>query len=205
MARNTRITAVNGGKVKFRFIEFELDGGDDSIKESLKSISSAFLNGGNRSKSIKTLPELNSSTEAVDNSDDSQGEENAPDVQEMEASALRNASSRKPETTKVKVLDDVKLDDVKPTLKEFCAQKNPTSDQKKYLVIAFWFKEYKKIEEITVDHIHTAFRFMGWHTPRAAAQPLRDMKSKMGWLSKGKEKGTYTVNHVGENEVNGQT
>ena len=188
--------------MKFRFIEFELDGGDDSIKESLKSIASAFLNG-SRPKSLKSLPNLETVAETEEESQEAQ-EENAVDDTEVNVAALRAAAHRKPEVTKVKVLDDIRLDDVSPTLKEFCTQKNPPSDQKKYLVIAYWFKHHKKLDQITVDHIHTAYRFMGWATPKAAAQPFRDMKSKMGWLSKGKEKGTYAINHVGENEVNGQ-
>lgn len=86
-------------------------------------------------------------------------------------------------------------------LKTFLEQKKPDGDTKRYLVIAYWFKEYRKIAEITMDHAHTAYRSMGWNTPKDASSPLRGMK-KQGWMKRGSGKGAYAINHIGEGVVN---
>jgi hypothetical protein len=156
---------------------------------------------GPRPKTVKALPAA--VVEPAITEEDAHELEDDAGTQAEESPERKMSPARRSEVTRVEVLGELRFDDVSPTLKDFCAQKNPSSDYKKYLVIAYWFKHYKQMPEINVNHIHTAYRLMGWATPKAAAQPLRDMKrSKMGWLSKGKEKGAYTINHVGENEVN---
>jgi len=90
-------------------------------------------------------------------------------------------------------------------LKTFLEQKNPTSDVKRYLAIAYWLKEYREVSEITMDHAYTCYRHMGtgWNVPKDAASPLRKMKSKQyGWMGNGSTAGSYAINHLGENEVN---
>ena len=98
-------------------------------------------------------------------------------------------------------MDDLDVQSVTPSLRDFCQGKNLDSDFKRYLVISAWLKEHAKVEEITIDHIYTCYRAMGWHPPRDVSQPLRDMKNKQGWFSKGKSRGSYMINHVGLGEV----
>jgi hypothetical protein len=86
-------------------------------------------------------------------------------------------------------------------LKLFFEQKKPEGDNKRYLAIAYWLKEYRKIVEITMDHAHTCYRSLGWNTPRDASAPLRSMK-KQGWMKRGSSPGAYAINHVGEGVVN---
>lgn len=191
----------SSGKIKFRFIEFEIDGSDGTLQESLKSLAAAI------SRNPTSVNRLLKRDERP-NEEDSTNEEINPtdeveEIEVIEHPKRASQSARKPSTPrKVKVLTEFRLDDVTPTLKEFCVQKSPQSDYKKYLVIAFWFKEFKNITDITPDHVHTAYRAMNWATPKDPAQPFRDLKSKNGWLSNGETRGTYTINHIGENVVN---
>jgi hypothetical protein len=74
---------------------------------------------------------------------------------------------------------------------------NPDETKKIYLVIAQWFKEVAKIEEISKDHIYTAYKFLRRSPPDDVAQPLRDGK-KAGWFTKGSKNGTFVLHHIGE-------
>jgi len=71
-------------------------------------------------------------------------------------------------------------------------------------VIAEWFKEHLATEEITTDHIFTAYKHLGWQSqlPPDPAQPLRDLKYKKHWLDSGATRGSYRVNWSGTNWVN---
>ena len=83
-------------------------------------------------------------------------------------------------------------------------QKKPDGDIKRYLVITYWLKKYRNIEEVTMDHAYTCYRHMGtgWQVPGDAAAPFRAMKGKhYGWMKAGSAKGAYVINHLGENEV----
>lgn len=197
MARGSRTPPV-GGKVKFRFIEFELDGSDAALAESLQSIARAMLSGAKPLTSKSVAPRLTNEAATLTDTE----EQLESDIEEESEVPSPNRPRRAASPERVQVLGDIRLDDVKPTLAQFLGEKNPEGDNQRYLAIAYWFKNHKAIEAITKDHIHTAYRHMGWHTPKAASQPLRDMKSKQQWFGKGPNKSEYVINHIGENEIN---
>ena len=68
---------------------------------------------------------------------------------------------------------DIRFDDVDPKFAEFVAQKDPKNDMQKYLCAAFWLKTYKRTNEVSVDHIYTAYKVMGWALPQVPVQPMR--------------------------------
>jgi hypothetical protein len=90
------------------------------------------------------------------------------------------------------------------TLEDYVGKKDPKDTQEKYIVIAEWFKEHLATEEITTDHIFTAYKHLGWQSqlPPDPAQPLRDLKYKKHWLDSGATRGSYRVNWSGTNWVN---
>lgn len=190
------------GKVKFRFVEFELDGSNETLQESLRNIAAAITRGGGgtvRTLEVKSPALLNSGDDGANGTLDV--EENAPEVVSPEAGegAERPARRYPPRTPKIL---DIDLTVGKVNLKDFCEAKKPTSDMNKYLVIAAWFKQHGSTPEVTMDHAHTAYRHMGWHTPADAFAPFRLMKTKKyGYFGKGKSRGIYAINHVGENAV----
>jgi hypothetical protein len=196
------------GKVKFRFVEFELEGSNTTLQESLRNIASAITHGSvNTSvrtietKSVRAIAPPsggNGATSEVIEADIEEAGENQVAGPQRGATqkSVRRSAPRSP-----KILN-IDLESGKVTLKDFCEPKKPTTDINKFLVIAAWFKQQCSIEEVTMDHIHTAYRHMGWHTPADATQPLRIMKTKRyGYFGKGKAKGAYAINHVGENAV----
>lgn len=203
MAKITK-GALAGGKVKFRVIEFELEGSDESLHDGLKNLAAALLRSGSTTPPSR---QIGNSSRAPATSDvesaESEDEVEAPElvVEESERpAAKRSPAARKPAT--VKTLDEIVFDDVTPTLTDFFSSKKPGNVLDKYLVIAYWYKNYRKIGDLTADHFHTALRYLNHPTPKDAMQPVRDLRHrKRGKFSGGKTPGTATINHVGENAV----
>lgn len=191
------------GKIKFRFVEFEMDGADGSLEEGLKSIAAALSRGIGPANGAQRLLRNDSARPALQvppedqDIDESEIEDATP---ASSPGAPRARSARKVATRKI--LEDFKLDDVQPTLRDFAATKNPKSDYSKYLVIAYWAKTYKKMEELTPDHFFTAYRALGWGTPKNPVQPIRDLiNPRTGKFSAGSAPGNGKINHIGEQVV----
>jgi hypothetical protein len=187
------------GSVKFRVIEFEVQGGNESIQEGLRSIATAIA----RSRPV-VPPVVVEPVKALPSTDANLDEQDASaELVQGSPVADGNAGRVRPARRAIRSPSILELDLLsgEVSLKDFCEQKSPDSDWNRYLVIAYWLKKYRDITAVTMDHIHTCYRHMGWHTPKNAAQPLRELKSKRDWLSKGASKGEYQINHVGENEV----
>jgi hypothetical protein len=202
MARGHR---EDQGRVKVRLVEFELEGSNASIQESLRSFASALRTNRESVISLPAAPALPAALEhpspsnreladPIDTLIVQPGTENGRPKQNS-GSKSRSKTVRSPEVL------ELDLTTGSMPLEQFCQSKNPDSDNMKYLVIAFWLKKYRKITAITADHIHTCYRHMGWNTPRYPIQPLRDLKSRQQWMSKSEGVGEYAINHIGENEV----
>ncbi|WP_041741137.1 hypothetical protein [Collimonas fungivorans] len=196
------------GKMKVRIIEFELEGSDISLQESLKSITAALSRpsivtpvriqriDANRQTDVAQNGEAESVSEA-DDSDFVDGQ-----VNEISPAPVKTAK-RTMKLPTPSLLRDVRFDDVQPTFSDFILEKDPKSEMLKYLCVAFWLKSYKDIQEISIDHIYTAYRVMSWALPANAVQPMRELAAtRDGRFSKGVEKGHYVINHVGEGFVN---
>jgi hypothetical protein len=188
------------GRVKFRFLEFEIDGSDATLQESLKNIAAAISRSPSGTKLINSTSNKAQNEEAEAEGGEDLNETHSENNFEATPSAVE-APPRRRAVRSPKILADLDLSKADVSLKDFCTEKNPTTDTQKYLVIAAWLKEQLKLQEVTTDHIHTCYRTMGWHTPKNALKPLQNMKDKNGWFSKGSATATYAINHVGENEV----
>ncbi len=203
MATKSTKGSLAGGKVKFRVIEFELEGSDESLHDGLKNLAAALLRTGptpvSRQLSNGSRPAATPDAASVE-ADEGSPDDDVVDSEIAEPVVKRSPASRKP--ISVKVLEDIAFDDVDPTLPEFFASKKPSNVLDKYLVIAYWYKNQKKISDLTPDHFHTALRFLNQATPKDAAQPMRDLRHRRrGKFSVGKTPGSVVINHVGENSV----
>jgi hypothetical protein len=210
MAKTSKPSEQNG-KVKFRIIEFEMEGSDETLHDSLKNIAAAFARAGAAptAKAIRQegQRQLESNGTAAPASDDGLVDVDVGEDEDSVGAATqppkRATSPRKSKIAPVKVIGDIRLDDVSPTLKEFCLEKMPSGDLSRYLVIAYWFKNCKDLPDLTPGHFYTAYRLMSWNTPRDPAQPIRDLRhNRRGKFSPGQAPGTSTINHIGENSVN---
>jgi hypothetical protein len=192
------------GRVKFRVIEFEVEGANATLIESIKNLGAA-ISRGNSAQPIKTIRPATGNGAAVLSAGATDAEESDDsETIEHEVSAATPSRPRAKRTINSPEILNVDFTSGTVPLKDFVEGKSPDSDAKRYAVIAYWFKHYGATPNVTADHIHTGYRFLGWNTPKDAAQPLRDLKSKNQWLSKGEARGEYTINHVGENVVANQ-
>lgn len=190
------------GKIKFRFVEFEMDGAGSSLEEGLKSIAAALNRGMSSAISAKLVQHNGAEHVTARGDEESPAAEDLPEEEELTTSSTPRKSGVPRRVAPRKILDNFKLDDVTPTLKDFAMTKNPNSDLKKYLVIAFWAKTYKHMEDLTPDHFFTAYRALGWTTPKDPVQPIRDLiNPRSGRFSAGGVPGNGKINHIGEQVV----
>lgn len=191
------------GKVKMTVIHFETESDNATLQANIHAIAQtltralappriqppAQLGNGNGSGSSEL-------------SDADEADFDSIDGEIVPASTSTKSSKPKGQITyRSPLVLDLDLASGDMPLQTFFDNKKPDSEAKKYLVIASWFKDYRSIEEVTMDHIHTAYRFLKLNTPKDASSPLRNLKSQ-GWMKKGSDKGAYSINHIGENEVN---
>jgi hypothetical protein len=193
------------GKVKIRVIEFEVEGNDTTLQESLKGITAALNRGLAAASSPPRLRYVQSPAPlAEDGSDGIDEEHNESD--DMEDTVVSPHSSKKPTSPRkprsMKLLTEINFNDATPTLKEFAGIRLPKTDMQRYLVIAYWFKHHNSMPDISPDHFFTAYRHLQWTVPTGPASPIRDLRHKRRTqLSSGASHGTSTINHVGEEIV----
>lgn len=199
------------GKMKVRIIEFELEGSDASLQESLKSITAALsrptIVHATAGRPQQRLSGMKASTAELVNGNGEQAEdlefvEEVESEEEVVPVPAAPKKLRKPTKVATPSLVDVRFDDETPKFAEFVAQKDPKNDMQRYLCAAFWLKTYKGINEVSVDHMYTAYKVMGWALPAIPVQPMRELAATRDKrFSKGAEKGHYAINHVGEGFV----
>lgn len=63
------------------------------------------------------------------------------------------------------------------SLKDYCAEKDPQTEQDKFLVASAWIQTCGGIDPFTGSHLFTCFRAMKWKTQADMIQPLRNLKS----------------------------
>lgn len=200
-------TTDQAGRVKIRLIEFEVEGSDSTMQESLRSITAALNRSIAPPPSPPRMKYLQAPSAAPDDESDAGQEADDEAAAADEDSGVVDTSKkptapRKPPT--MKLLDKINFIDVSPTLKDFVAEKAPQTDLSRYLVIAYWFKHHRGTPDLTPDHFFTAYRHLQWTVPADPGAPIRDLRHKRRTqLSKGSTHGTSTINHVGENIVMG--
>lgn len=69
-----------------------------------------------------------------------------------------------------------------PSLKDYCVQKNPQTDNDKFLVASAWIQQHGGADPFTGRHLFTAFRAMQWDTQVDMTQPMRTMKLKKSYF-----------------------
>jgi hypothetical protein len=88
-------------------------------------------------------------------------------------------------------------------IKSFVQSKSPTSDNQYVAVVAYFYRfqaspEARK-ESITGEDVLQACRLTGWNRPKRISQTMINAHAQ-GLLDRG-ERGSYTINTVGENLV----
>jgi hypothetical protein len=199
-------TPEEKGKVKFRFVEFELEGLNSTIEESIKSIVNSMNRVPNSPMRMATAKPALQISSAVRESGNGHADVEPPleelaEVEETPAQGTRSAQPKgQRHYTNPKFLSEVDLDSGAMAFKTFAEKQAPRSDNRKYLVIAAWFKKNRNLDVITPNHIYTCNQKMGWTTQKDVSQPFRYMKKKSYFAVAGRNQ--WQLTHVGLDQLN---
>jgi hypothetical protein len=212
--KNEQEASGNGtGHIKFRVIEFEIDGGNDTLAEGIKALTTALSKSPVTTTVVsqRALPSAatkRTTTPAVADveptaeADEAEGDTvDLPEEEmaETNAAARSKRSATPPPTPDI--LSDIDLNGGKVSLRDFVAQKNPSETYARIATIAVWYQENHNIEEVNTDRIYTAYRFLDWIPPTDLGQALRNLKANKKWFDKGDARGGYKINMLGLNKV----
>ena len=195
------------GKVKMTVIQFETESDNATLQENIRAITNTLARAlAPQPRVIQVPPSLPNGNGNSANENGKQPEQaslfdddDAIDGELTPAASKPKAKSSSRQFPTPQTLElNLTIGDT--PLKAFLEQKKPVGDNKRYLVIAYWLKKNLAINEIDMNHAYTCYRFMGWNVPADAGSPLRGMKTQ-GWMTKGSGKGSYSINHIGENVV----
>jgi hypothetical protein len=190
---------VGKGNGRIRFVLFEADGVDGNLSDIAQAFSSALRTQGS---GLKALPSTGrrqiDAPDAIDLSPADGDEDLTEDTPQAET---RPASPpRKRTVRKVEVLPNVDFNSGSTPLETFVKQKNPLTRLDRYLVIAYWYKNFHSLPEITANHMYTAYRKMGWSNDIPdMGQPFNDLKRAGRGTT---NKGAFSINHIGDDVVN---
>lgn len=122
----------------------------------------------------------------------------------LEADEMPRDVPRKPRPTKLRKPSSPKVIPLELkgdfSLESFVHQHTPNTDRDRNLVVAAFFKEHRAESEITVNHVYTCYRHMGWSTSiDDFGSTLRSLKKEQ--LVDTPSRGSYAINHIGLDRV----
>jgi hypothetical protein len=184
-------TSKPGGTSRIRFIMVDAEIADGDITSVTQAITSALR--GPTPTVVKRIaapaPTGNGHAEVADAEFVEEDEEEV-DAVDVTPAAPRQKTPRKagpkPSVIELDIASDPPLSSIT----------DPKSQHKRYLAIAAWLHDHRKIEAVTADHIYTCYRHLGWPTDILDfAQPLRELKHKQYFATP--ERGKYAINQLG--------
>jgi hypothetical protein len=209
-------TNGHGARVKLRWMELDVEGGTPDLVEGFKSFANALTRGGTTAAPARTLaaanPVSNTSTAVLEplNTEDPKPMEVAT-TEIAEDLSCETISANQPDPPKrraapkaPKFLSDLDLTKAPVQLTDFVGEKNPDGDMDRFAVIATWFKQQLNTEEVTIDHIFTAYKALGWQAqlPGDLSTTFGNLKHSKNWFGSGSKRGAYKINWNGESAVN---
>jgi len=201
--------------VRLRWLELDIDGGTSDLVEGFQSFAATLRKSGTTDPRLASIdPKPAAPTSAALDLDEPEPQEEEPTAADAAETAVGEAGlgdlsqpddrpkRRAPKAPKF--LSELDLTKASVQIGTFVGEKNPSGDMERYAVIAVWFKEYLTVGEITVDHVFTAYKALGWQAqlPPDPSQTFRNLKNNKNWFESGSTRGTYKVNWNGENAVN---
>jgi hypothetical protein len=195
------------GPARIRFVVLEAEIPDGDLSQVTQAVQNALrpVDGAGAVRRVISGPAKLQSAQAQDNSaaEPIDSEELNEEIDGGEAAdagsqkRARGGTKWKPRSPDVIEID---LKSGKMPFADFAAQKKPGSHNMKNLVVAAWFKLYRNMDAITMDHVYTCYRAMSWPSGMADfGITLRGLKKSKLMESKGK--GLYAINHIGMSKV----
>jgi hypothetical protein len=196
------------GKIEIAYVK--LEGNDATLQEAVKAFSALInrqaTNGAvlSAAKRVNALPaRTNGATgqEPVDDQLDLLDTEQVgtpEEVTEPTETSPRQAKKTGPMKYPEPKLLDIDFNAPAVSLKEFLKGKAQKSHNEKFLVIGAWFREHGGAEDVTSDHVYSAYRAMNWKSRKNMLQPFYFLQGK-GWVTK--TDSGWRMTHIGLDEA----
>jgi hypothetical protein len=172
--------------LKFKGGSESLQKGFDAVSQAIAALGPAPPN--NHRAAIQRTPAhiaapQNGSVIDADTEDVVEGAEEPEETAAVAETATNGKPKKAWEPKKYTFLSEFDLAPAgQPSLKEYCTQKDPQTDNDKYLVASAWIMKHGGVDGFTDNHIFTCFRGMEWKTQVDLTQPMRLMKSKKSYF-----------------------
>jgi hypothetical protein len=193
-------SSSKGGSSKVRLIVFEAEMSDGDLSQVTQAIQNALQPRPAPIRMIQAAPQAS----IADGSSAFDENELLDKTDELASEPARPRSQRpaKPRVAKTPtVLDDIDVSSA-PSLKDFVAEYELSSTVDKYLVVALWFRDARSTSNITVDHVYTCFKLLGWSTSaNDFSKPLRNLRDEQSMKGGSREGFALTLPGAGKIEA----
>jgi hypothetical protein len=195
--------AEDHAKVKVRVIEFELEGGNATVENSIRQLTTALTSRNSPPKNIVAPPKNNKELPVGT----PEPEEEVVDAEVMEPEAVEanangaSAPAKPPRQKKPKpptYLHDLITDTT--GFKEFAKEKAPDGKTKQYLAAAYWLQEFGNCPSVNADKVYTCYKTAEWSVGfNDWAQTFHNLVFSEQMRKVGK--GEFAINPTGEEVV----
>ena len=185
----------SGARVKLRWMELDVQGGTAELVEGFKSFATALRTGSEAPTRALIAPGPSRNEGAVAVMDPPPLPDNDEDVivqpvdetPETAVATGTDSPKRRPAPKAPKFLGELDLTKTSVQLRDFVEEKQPRGDMDRFAVIAAWFKQHLNIVELSIDHIFTSYKALGWQAelPDDLGQTFRNLKSNKNWFDSG--------------------
>jgi hypothetical protein len=193
------------GKVRVRFMEFDLEGSNQTILEGIREITAA-LPGRTVVREVApgTIKLLQNPAVAPAVAQPEIADFGDTAARDGEQGPERAASSPKPRQPRApakppELSTDLRPEDSPMPVREFMETTQVTpessvSDQ--VIAIATWLKEHRQRNEMSGANFYTCCKFLDWSPPSDPTSPMRNLKRDQKLASAGK--GEFSLTLLGE-------
>lgn len=191
-------------KVRFRFFDFELEGSNAALESTVRTMATTLARregNGNTAKALKQAVTALPDGHIAQAEDDVDEDVEVESVAEAPTEAAVRTRTTRTSVEQPKFLGELDIKSADVSLQDFIASHDVgETDWKRCVGIAMWFKHHMKSDTVTIDHIFTGYRIMGWKLPKRIRQPLNDATNKKQWFKRAGA-GNYSITYLGEDEI----
>lgn len=203
MKKTTEVKQIP--KSKMTVMLLQLEGSDATLQEGFKALETALNKMSPQVITYNNSRQANFFDQKKSGEDTLEFENEIPEddyeMQTEEDDEPSNQKQSKKRSYRTPQILEIELNSGETSFKNYFTEMgSPPADANRYLIAILWLKKYKQINEVSVDHIYTIFKFMNWPVQKDVGQPLRTLKNRR-LLSEGSSKKMYVINHVGEENI----
>jgi hypothetical protein len=187
MARRSN-ESTGDDKAKVRVLFAEVEGNNETVQEALRSMISAMSRPARiiQIKANGDTPALIQDLEpdSVDEVPDRESlTEDSPQAESNTGRKPRGSGSKADRNAGIGLVHDLDFrPEGHPTLRDFFAEKSPSTDMEQILVVVYYMQHKMHISKIGAGHVLTGLRDVGKSIPLDLKQTIRNLRDRKAWL-----------------------